>query len=135
MQAHVLPPQVRRDFIEDAAPLDGRVIAYPTFGFTVECVFQLSVVVDPSDLIRIALPDLERRAAGKRGMRSIVVFRLDVGPKPQVELIDARDTLQIQPLDQLSSERAPEPLDFPLRRSVARTAVHQMDGQTRTQQP
>src|SRR5438093_6569854 len=68
-------------------------------------------------------------------MRLMVVFRLDPSPQTQVELIEGGDAFQIQPLDQLAPKRSPGPFNLALRRSVARTAVHQMNPEPCAQQP
>src|SRR5438093_13183814 len=58
-QPHSLASQIRRNLIEDTAPLHGGIVADQPLDFTVKALFQLVVIFDPSDLVGLALPDLQ----------------------------------------------------------------------------
>ena len=64
-QTHMLAAQIRRNLIEDTAPLHGRIVTGEPLGFTVKVLFELLVILDPPDLVRIAFPHFQRRAARK----------------------------------------------------------------------
>src|SRR6266705_607543 len=133
-QTHSLSAQIGRNLIEDPAPLHRGIVADQPLDFTVKTLFELAVILDPADLVRIAFPDFQRRAAGKRSMRLVVVFAFHPSPQTQIELIDGRDTFQIHPLDELLAKRSPDAFDLSFRRSIPGPAVHQVNPQPCAQQ-
>src|SRR6266576_377493 len=65
-QTHSLPAQIGRNLIEDPAPLHRGIVADQPLDFTVKTLFELAVILDPADLVRIAFPDFQRCAARKQ---------------------------------------------------------------------
>ena len=56
-----------------------------------------------------------------------VVLALGVAPEAQVEIVESRDSLEIQAIHELPTQGSPEPLDLALAGPVAGAAVHQVD--------
>src|SRR6266702_754965 len=68
-------------------------------------------------------------------MRLVVLLGLDPSPEAQIDLLDRRDTFQIQTLDQLTTECSPCSFNLSFRWSVTRPAVHQVNPEPCAQQP
>src|SRR5439155_2249153 len=68
-------------------------------------------------------------------MRLVVILGLDPSPEAQIELIDRRDTFQIQTLDQLTTECSPCSFNLSFRWSVTRPAVHEVNREPWTHHP
>ena len=60
---HFLAAQIRGNLIEDTAPLHGGIVTHQPLDFTVKVLFELGMILDPPDLVRIAFPNFQRRAA------------------------------------------------------------------------
>src|SRR5438034_5422421 len=54
--------------LHDALPisLHGGIVADQPFDFTVKVLFELAVILDPTNLLRIAFPNFQRGAARER---------------------------------------------------------------------
>ena len=64
-QTYFPTAQIGRDFVEDATPESGGVVAYQANCLGIEGPFEPSRLGGPEDIIRTALPNLQRCLAGK----------------------------------------------------------------------